>query len=379
MAASIPPSTKAYWKNFDKGRILGLDNDLLSEDKLHIIRSFLQSKKLFAAAKALFLVYSAYQKILLSLPDHKSILRKHKELIIDTVQKIAPVIGKARTLKCFNISLKTFISWSFPCSSSPFRLCRRSHPAQLSASEIKKMTAFISEERFRFWSLKSIYYQALKEAVVFMGLSTWYRYCNALSLKKPVFKKLKNKMGLRSSVPGQILHTDVSLYRTADNTRVYIYLVIDNFSRAILSWKASLSLSAVQCLDTCKDALKKVTGVPEFILSDDGTENGKLKEALEHKIAQKDITFSNSMVEAVFKHLKYFYLYPITPANFTEFLRSLERAIEDYNHKPHGALFGLTPLECFEGELVDRKRYAAEITNAAKERLLINKLGCGAC
>jgi transposase InsO family protein len=37
---------------------------------------------------------------------------------------------------------------------------------------------------------------------------------------------------------------DVSIFRPSDYSRVYLYFILDNFSRAILGWKASLQYSS---------------------------------------------------------------------------------------------------------------------------------------
>ena len=62
--SEIPSSTLAYWKGFNSATVFGIEDDLISEEKIKIIGTFLKSKKLLLAAKALFLVYQAYKDIL---------------------------------------------------------------------------------------------------------------------------------------------------------------------------------------------------------------------------------------------------------------------------------------------------------------------------
>ena len=169
------------------------------------------------------------------------------------------------------------------------------------------------------------------------------------------------------------------MFRSSDHCRIYIYLVVDNFSRCILSCKASLSYSAKECLDNLNNAVALLPARPDFVLSDDGSENVLLKSSVPHLIAQKDITFSNSMVEAVFKHLKYYYLFPAAPGSFAATVSCLERAVLDYNNKPHGELAGLSPLEVFNGLEWDKEGFAENIRIAKKERIRLNGEGCGKC
>jgi len=146
-----------------------------------------------------------------------------------------------------------------------------------------------------------------------------------------------------------------------DNIKIYIYLVVDNFSRKILSWKASTRLSGQIRIQTIIDAFNKFhdKNVNTDILFDDGTENNNSSvdsffnsEAipLNKIIAQKDIRFSNSMVEAVNKILKYRWLFTHDIPNLDSLVNHLDYFIPVYNDiRPHVSLKGLTPSEAFDG------------------------------
>jgi len=61
-------------------------------------------------------------------------------------------------------------------------------------------------------------------------------------------------------------------------------------------------------------------------------------------IAQKDIVFSNILIEAVNKQMKYSYLFTRDLPDFkhsAQFLNTF--AVDDYNNKSHYALDGLMP------------------------------------
>lgn len=94
-------------------------------------------------------------------------------------------------------------------------------------------------------------------------------------------------------------------------------------------------------------------------------------------IAQKDIIQSNSMVEAINKHIKYYYLFKKDLNHYNETVKYLMKSIPDYNLKPHGALFGLTPFEVLEGEVPSRDKFKEQKEQARKERLKQNmKVEC---
>ena len=119
---------------------------------------------------------------------------------------------------------------------------------------------------------------------------------------------------------------DITIFRPSDHTRFYIYLVINNFSRAILSWKASLQNSSEIALENLKKACYKYDLLKSDtqLIVDDGTENkGSINEflalpevQLNKQIAQIDIRQSNSMIEAANKRLKYDYLFTKELSNF---------------------------------------------------------------
>jgi len=97
-------------------------------------------------------------------------------------------------------------------------------------------------------------------------------------------------------------------------------------------------------------------------------------------VAQKDIFFSNSMIEAVNKRMKYDFLFRNTLLDIEHTRRFLEIAVEQYNNRPHSALYGLTPKEVFYGAIPDKSRFKSQIQNAKLLRKAENKaLTCFNC
>jgi len=77
-----------------------------------------------------------------------------------------------------------------------------------------------------------------REGTAFFNINTFYKYVNLLNLNRPrQAHRRKNKLtGIRASEPFQIIHADVTIYRTAGNKKNYIHLIQDNFSRTILQF-----------------------------------------------------------------------------------------------------------------------------------------------
>ena len=84
---------------------------------------------------------------------------------------------------------------------------------QLLSIEVNVIRKHLLYERFINWSSLSIYYQALRDNVVDMGIGTWYKYANRLGINRKFFRiKRKKVIGIRASNSLQILHMDVTMF-----------------------------------------------------------------------------------------------------------------------------------------------------------------------
>ena len=117
------------------------------------------------------------------------------------------------------------------------------------------------------------------------------------------------------------------------------------------------------------------------LLTDGGPENrGNVSRYLSENtqinqvIAQRDIIQSNSMVEAVNKHIKYCYLFKKNLKDLNEVLNYLPGSILDYNDKPHGKLYGLTPNEVLDGAMPKKDGFRYEIKAARENRTRQNQM-----
>ena len=216
-----------------------------------------------------------------------------------------------------------------------------------------------------------------------MGIGTRYKYANRLGVKRKFFRlNRKQKIGIRASRPLQILHMDVTIFKLLDQTKVYIYFIVDNFSRAILNWKASIKYSSSIAMTLLKESISKhgIRTDPTLII-DGGPENqGEVSkftagnQNINQLIAQKDFIQSNSMIESVNKHIKYFYLFKNELKDFDDTAMYLSTSVPDYNNKPHGRLYGLTPNEVLNGNIPVKDNYQQDMIKARKNRLKQNRL-----
>ena len=86
------------------------------------------------------------------------------------------------------------------------------------------------------------------------------------------------------------------------------------------------------------------------------------------------------MIESVNKIMKYSYLFRHEILDFEHLKHSLASAVEQYNNRPHGALFGLTPCEAFHGKIPDKNHFKEQKIQAKILRIAENKaLACDNC
>ncbi len=290
-----------------------------------------------------------------------------------------------RFWKYLPFSYKQWTAWSSRkvCSASLVQLCRRKHPAQLTMNEVKTIRDECTQSRFYHWPLLSIYLQLLREQKINCSQSTFYKYCRLLSItRKPVRKKYPYDP-ISATAPLKVLHMDVTLFKTVNGVKHYLYLIRDNYSRAILACKAATVYSSQVAKETLHQVLEKfgLMNHEGILITDGGAENngavthwlskpGMLWKKL---IVQVDIIQSNSMAEAANKILKYRYLFPSPVADTEELIKVLDNALADYNNMPQNNLHGLTPNEVLSGNIPDKHKFTIQIANARKRRVAVNQ------
>lgn len=314
-----------------------------------------------------------------------------KEQFVKAIIKFQKVINVRLVLKLCNISSSVFYFWKNQvfnkCLTSPLQLCRRVYPNQLTEGEAQKIKEMLTDQEFKYWPINSIAYYALRKNLVNASLATWYNYAKQLGINRRRFsKKSRYGKGIRASAPHQIWHADITVVKCLNGMKYYVYLLMDNFSRYILNWQVSDKVSAKIKMDSIRQAYDqyiKGTELDVKLIVDGGVENnnGEVDALLNSEgvsirklIAGKDIRFSNSLVEAQNKIIKYHYLFKKSYSNGEDLKKLLEWNIDDYQHKrPHHSLKGLIPIEALNGISVPKEQWILQIKEAKQVRLHTGK------
>ena len=100
------------------------------------------------------------------------------------------------------------------------------------------------------------------------------------------------------------------------------------------------------------------------------------------QIALEEIAYSNSMIEAFWRKIKYSFLFKYNLDSLATVKRLIAKFVDEYNTiMPHSAFRGQTPDEMFFGNALDiEKRLAEERRKAREKRIEFNRaLSCDAC
>lgn len=382
----IPRSTLHNWKSKDVHQLFGLDSVHDFDENKEFLATFMKNRNLLQIVKSMYSIFSTYNTILGSIKNKNKVLRNSKEAIIKTIDNIKEAFGFSEAIEAFGISYQQFYAWKkhIICKQNCKILCRKLNTTQLTEKEVSSISKYIQKPEYQYWSYSSIYYQILRDQTAAFGKTSFYKYVKQLSIQKRFAFKKKVLKGIRAEAPKEILHMDVTIFRCIDNARIYIYFLVDNYSRYILNWKASLKYSANISFKNITEAYHEhdLNLMPPFIslITDGGSENkGEVDTFVQRPtsnmkklVAQSDIIFSNSMVEAVNKRIKYDYLFTRDILDIADAQKFLDWAVLNYNNKPHTALFGLTPHEVFNGIVPDKDIFKQDIQLAAKNRREIN-------
>lgn len=182
-----------------------------------------------------------------------------------------------------------------------------------------------------------------------MGIEAIYRRANT-SRRHPrhaIYPYLLRNLTIDR--PNQVWATDVSYIPMARGF-VYLVAVIDWFSRRVLSWRVSNSMTADCCVDALEEAIARY-GPPEIFNTDQGSQftaasfigvlqKNRIRISMDGRGAWRD----NVFVERLWRSVKYEEVYLRAYESVAEAKSGIGKYFLFYNaRRPHTALDGATP------------------------------------
>ena len=153
--------------------------------------------------------------------------------------------------------------------------------------------------------------------------------------------------------PNQVWAMDITYIPMARGF-VYLAVVLDWFSRRVLSWRLSITMDVSFCVEALEDALAR-HGKPDIFNTDQGSQFTGA--AFTGALAEKGITISmdgkgawrdNVFVERLWRTIKYEEVYLRAYESVTDARQSMGRYLDFYNtRRPHQSLDGVTPDQAY--------------------------------
>ena len=391
----IPSTNISRWKSESEDKYLYCEINQLVADEIQLIRKMNQSSKIKRIITSYFLLCDTFHFIISSVKGIKSVIRKNRDVIIYSIENVKEFVSVDSALRVFNLSRSTFEHYKnrllYSCDDSYFNWCVKKHPNQLLSAEIYIIKKYMTDEIYKHWSKSSIYLKAIRDGNLLCGISTFYKYCSLLGFKnKPRFKKSDDYHPVRTSNPNELWCVDVTIFKTKDLIKHYIHLLIDHYSKMILGVQIKSSSSGIAIKQLLQTACQEYKPNQIQLLSDGGSENVNKTVAdfidtnqipIKHMIAQKDVVFSNSMIEAINKIIKHQFLHPKEIGDGKQLGNILEETITVYNAiRPQMSLGGNTPSETFNRKTIDFSVYSKNFNVQKAIRITENKkIKCKRC
>ncbi len=326
----IPNTTLHYWKNEDPDKYAGSEfasgiQHALDDTQLFLDERLALGRKVFSVLGRLYITLIT----LIGKDNFKKLVKANRQLLVNVIESFENSfpVHKNTLLRLLLISKKQYSCWlsdrKFACNKSLINQCFKRRPNQISPSEIAILKKYMNNPKYKIWCIRSVWGKAVRDGVISMAESTWHKYARKLGFsneRKPTMQKRKEG-AYDASRPNETWHMDISQFKTFDNVIFYIYTVVDNFSRKILSYDISTKKSAKIRTETVKQAIENEFGVnlenqKLDLIVDGGSENNNktihkfiqdCQVQIDKKIALKDVTFSNSIVEGPYKIMKSYY------------------------------------------------------------------------
>jgi putative transposase len=155
--------------------------------------------------------------------------------------------------------------------------------------------------------------------------------------------------GVEITQPNQVWAMDIT-YIPMERGYVYLAVVLDWFSRRVLSWSVSITMEASFCVETLEDALARYSK-PDVFNTDQGSQftgaafTGVLiKNGIAISMDGKGAWRDNVFVERLWRSVKYEEVYLRAYDTASEARASIGRYFDFYNcRRPHSGLDGTTP------------------------------------
>lgn len=195
----------------------------------------------------------------------------------------------------------------------------------------------------------------------------------AIYAKKNLSKARKNHKkypyllsGMQIRYPNQVWASDIT-YIKIGGSFIYLVVILDLYSRKVLSWRLSNTLDSTFCIEALEEALS-IYGIPAIFNTDQGcqfTSETFIEVLKQNKIRismdGKGRALDNIYVERLWRSLKYEDIYIKSYETVIELKEGVKKYFQFYNQERfHQSHDYLTPEKMYESfSLCENKDFAA--------------------
>ena len=356
----IPRSTTASWLSRGCRSVVSLDwqHDMASVlDENERLKRRAERQTAIIRLLVVLLKLSGFRLDEQRLPDGAA-----KGKVLRAVDRCTGALSLKSSLRLVRLSPARYHAWKRAekrCELDDRSSCPRSRPTQLTRTEVSTIKEMVTATEYRHMPLRSLSLYAQRAGYVFVSTTTWAKLVRQRGWRRPRRRvyPAKPKTGIRATHPNEYWHIDVTVIRLVDDTKAYLHAVIDNFSRRILSWRLARRLDPITTCDILKEAGKNLQRTPT-VVADSGVENVNtgvdqlMADGLVHRVlAQVEVSFSNSMIEAFWRSLRHQWLYLHSLESFRQLEQLIDFYVKEHNTQmPHHAFVGQTPDEVYSNQ-----------------------------
>jgi putative transposase len=281
-----------------------------------------------------------------------------KRRLLRAIDRGLGVPNLTRMLRVIGLSPSRLSAWrraAVGCELDDTASCPALSPQALTQSEVAVIESMVTASDYRHVPTGRLALLAQRLGRVLASPSTWHRLVKQSGWRRPRLRLPpgKPREGIRAEKPDALWHVDTTVIRLVNGTMSYLHAVIDNFSRRILAWRLNESFDPGVTAELLAEAgAEKLAAAPDVVV-DGGVENmnravdGLVERGLLRRVlAMVDISFSNTLIEAWWRSLKYDWLFLHPLDNSAAVGRHVAFQVEQHNSViPHSAFQVQTPDE----------------------------------
>ena len=310
-----------------------------------------------------------------------------REEIINLINEAREAGAKqSEACEIIGISAKTFQRWSRPGNVYDGRLDAHHEPRnKLTALERQRIMKIANEPAYADLPPNKIVPKLADKGIFIASESSFYRVLKAENQlshrqKSKLTRQIKKPSALMATAPNQIYSWDITYLPTlVKGLFLYLYLVMDIYSRKIVGWQVyeeeSSALAADLMTDICGQ--EGITRNQVTLHSDNGSpmKGATMLATLQQlgvipSFSRPSVSNDNPFSESLFRTLKYRPEYPEQPFTDLQAARTWVQGFVDWYNRDHlhSSINFVTPEQRHRGDDVEILMKRKQVYRQAKSK-----------